>query len=526
MSKSSRWSKFVFTLLGTVCGLAVFLALGAVVFLGLRAIYKQTPAKVDQPALESTKGIILRIDPNRILRPVNPFIYGSNLMALTEFEMDVVKFAKDAGISNFRYPGSASEGYHWETGKFDHGDRYDRAPINQIDNLIKFCRLSNTAAVLQVNIETGTPDEAARWVRAMNFEKGMRVDYWELGNETYGDWDRNYMTAEEYVEVIKKYSEAMKAVDPAIKIGPNFGGPNFPDFDEALIRGAADHIDFVSYHWYPNHTGPHNPDGDTPHPRAEDIMANSLNVGYMVERMERLLERYAPHRKGKIEICFLEWDTSWDAVPSDLQFSYKGMMWSLANGIAYADTLGQFARNGISVANQYNFQSVMFGLIRGWDKEAGWGGSRWDGVTIRPKGLALKMFARYFGDILLDTQIEGSPWYEKRQDWRADSYTGKIPYVSAYVSKFEEEDKLAIVLINKHAEKNFKVEMLFEDIQPDSEGRVWVLNGPSLESQNDGSPRTVTLKDFAIRGFGETSTYTAPAHSVSLIQIGYERENS
>ncbi|MBI5874113.1 MAG: hypothetical protein HZB36_08285 [Candidatus Omnitrophica bacterium] len=524
MKRSYPKDKFISTLAGVLCG--IILALGIfsaflLYFKPWRVKSHETIVKKDEKQKDEV--LTLAIDPQEVIRPISRYIYGSSLTAKTEFEMDVTDFGKDTGITVFRYPGGAAEGYHWRTSKFDFNPRFDNAPLSNIDNVIKFCSLVGAKLVLQVNIESGTPAEAAAWVIFMNKEKGARVDYWELGNEVYGDWERNHMSGFEYAKIIHEYAAAMKAADPTIKIGANFGGPNYPDFDEILIREAADDIDFVSYHWYPNHTNESHTIEDRKHPLPEEVMANYLNVGHMADRIDKLLKKYAPKRRGKIEITFLEWDGSWDAVASDLKNEAKGMMWSLANAIFYADTLGQFALHGVTLANQYSFQEVMFGLIRGWDQEAGWGGSRWDGTTIRPKALALKLYSKFFGDIMIRSELSGSPAFFKRSDFRADSYTGEVPYVSAYASKFRGTDKLAIVLINKHPEKDFKVKIELQDFSPQPYGALWVLNGPGLEAQNDGSPGEVSLKKYKVKGMGSEIDYTIPAHSVNLLQIDKEQ---
>ncbi len=470
--------------------------------------------------------LTLRIDPSKVIKPINRMIYGSNLHPKMEFEMDVAKFGKDIGITNMRFPGGGSEGYHWKTGKADFSDRANEAPLSKIDNVTKITDIAGAKLVLQINVESGTPLEAAEWVDYMNHKSGHRVEYWELGNENYGDWSRaGYMTGEQYAKIVQEYSIAMKAVDPTIKVGASFGDANYDIFNRALVKNAADFFDFASYHWYPNHTnGEHVVEGRS-HPTPEEVMANSLAVPDVISYFNRMLQELAPDRKGKIEVAFLEWDGSWDAAPSDLNYSYQGMMWSLANAIFYADALGQFATQGINVACQYSFQEVMFGLIRGWDQQAGWGGSRWDGETVRPKALALKLFANYFGDQLILSELKGSPVYYKDRDWRADSYTGDVPYVTAYASKFSKENKVAIVLINKHATQDFKTKIDLDGVDPRSEGGLWVLNGPDLSAQNDGSPGQVKIEHFTMKKIGKSFFYMVPAHSVSLLEINLEEDS-
>jgi alpha-L-arabinofuranosidase len=459
------------------------------------------------------------VNPQNVLRQINPMIYGSNLPAKTEFEKDVASFAKDTGITIFRYPGGALEGYRWKSGVFELNERYKDAPLAKIDNVVQFAQLTNSKLLLEVNIKSASPEEAAQWVNYMNKQTNFRVDYWELGNEVYGDWDEAYMSGEEYAEIVKEFSTAMKAVDPAIKIGVNVGGTNYPDFDSAVIRLAADYFDFLSFHWYPNHVNKDHPHNNSIHPSAEDIMANAHEVSRIMERFNRLLEKHAPHRKNKIEIGFLEWDGSWDGASSDLKYEARGMIWSLANAIFHADVLGQFANHGVALSCQYTFQEIMFGMIRGWDKNAGWGGDRWDGKTIRPKTLAFKLFAKYFGDQLIESHLGGVPEYEKKADLWGDSYVGGVPYVTAYASKFSAENKIAVVFVNKHPDQAFNLMLNFANSEPSSTGKAWLLHGPALNAQNDGNPESVKIKEFNVNGINKEFYVQLPAKSVLLMQI-------
>jgi alpha-L-arabinofuranosidase len=391
-----------------------------------------------------------------------------------------------------------------------------------MENVIKFCGIAGAEIVIQVNIESGTAEEAADWVRYMNIEKGAKVTYWELGNEVYGDWDRGYMTGKDYVKVIKEYSALMKQVDPTIKIGANWGGVKYQEFDEAVAQGSFNDIDFVSYHWYPNHINNNHRYQERNHPYPEELMANSLAVEKLVKRFEEMVDKYAPQRKGKIEFTIMEWDGSWDGVASDLYYQYKGRMWSLANAIFYANALGEFAKHGVTVANQFTYQEIMFGFIRGWDVDAGWGGSHWDGETIRPKGLAFKLLARYFGDTLVESTLKGSPNYHKEADWRPDSFTGEVPYVESFVSRSSKDETLSILLTNKHEETDFTVFMTINstaELAPT--GEVWILNGPELRAQNDGSPGEVDIQKYHLSGIQNKFSYTVPAHSVNLLKIPF-----
>ncbi len=121
------------------------------------------------------------------------------------------------------------------------------------------------------NYGTGTPAEAADWVRYANVTKGYGVKYWTIGNEYYGNghygaaWeadDHADKSPTGYANGVAAYADAMKAVDPTIKVGAVLTTPaNWPDaarrrrrrrhLEPTVLSVAGPKIDFVDLHWYP-----------------------------------------------------------------------------------------------------------------------------------------------------------------------------------------------------------------------------------------------------------------------------------
>ncbi len=468
--------------------------------------------------------IVIKIDPSNELHPINRLIYGTNIAPKMESDPPIWRFIDYIGLTCFRYPGGDSPGWHWRGGYADYNEKVVNMPMGRVQAVSGFSKKTGMDIIMQINIETGTPKEAAGLVHYMNKQSDTPVTYWEIGNEAFGDWDMGYQSPLEYVQTLKNYSAAMKTIDPNIKIGANWGERYFDevDWDRTIIRGAADAIDFVSIHWYPNHTNPGNTYRGRSHPTPQEVMANSLEIPTIVERVHSIIAEEAPHRKGMIEIGFLEWDGAWDAPTANSGPDYaKGIVqWSLANAIFYADTLGQFAQNGISVATHYRFQECPYGLIRGWHPAEGGGGVKWDQKTIRPKAYAIKLFKDHFGDISIKSTVVNSPVYMKERDYWASSYAGEVPYISAYASKFEKENKLGIILINKHATDDIEVVLNFDRIgKGQYTAHQWILSGPNLMSQNDGHPGLVKIRPLNPITVSQSQTYTVPAHSIIAMEI-------
>ena len=478
---------------------------------------KNVPTNNIKSQKKITGSITIHVNPSAELKKISRLLYGSNLSPQMESEPDIIKFIQNTGISCFRFPGGGSPGYHWKSGKSDFSDRYTDTPLSDIDYAIEFSRRSNAETITQVNLESGTPKEAAEWVEYMNKKAGFRVNYWELGNEVFGDWDKAYMSADKYAKTIKEYATAMKKIDPDIKIGMNWkpAEDGFM-FNSEMLKKAGDQVDFISFHWYPNHINASHRYKGRIHPTTQEILANPLQIPIIVTNMKKM----APNA----EVTFLEWDCGWDAPNSDFPPYSQGILqWSLANALFHADALGQMALSGVTVSTQYLLQDINFGLIRGWDKEAGWGGQRWDGETIRPKAFAIELFAKHFGDILIDAKVENSPSYYKEADWWPDSYTGEVPYISCYASKFSNKNRLALVIINKHSDTDYRINIKTELLGLNPAAKLYLLNGSHILAENDGNPGMIGIKEYDVNNISNDFWYTAPAHSVSVFEIDHDK---
>jgi len=453
----------------------------------------------EQKDLGIEKAIMVQINPNKIEAKIEPRLFGSNLKVDTTHTVDTIRFAQDIGINIFRFPGGGTGGYHWKTGTFDFKTQKPYMfPFSKYDTFIEYCRRADAEAVILVNLESGTPKEAAEWVGYTNKEKEFYVKYWEIGNEPYGNWGHSFRPPIKYVENLKNYSTAMKEIDPDIKIGAAMGGDYFGDWDKTVMREAGDYMDFASYHWYPNHTSPRKKYKGASHPDPMDVMANAFYIPTLVSYFNDLVKRENPDRAGKIDIAILEWDGSWDAPSYNPEPYAQGVIqWSLANAIFYAESFAQMIKNGIILTANHDFQDTPYGLIRGHYTEEEQYNVMWDGKTIRPKALAIKMFSKYFGDMMVKTEVEGSPVYVKDPDWNPMSYSGEVPYVTVYASKTEDEKYLYIMFINRSSSDSYPADIAIRDGEYKKEVKRWILIGPYLSAQNDGNPGLVDITEDA-----------------------------
>lgn len=216
---------------------------------------------------------------------INGAVFDSSL--LTNSTRTAIR---DAGVGLLRFPGGLhSDLYHWQSHTLI---QQTLDPHNTFDAFMGLVQSTSSQAMITVNYGSGTAAEAAGWVQYANrggsgysgpvptYAGGSRtghtygITYWEIGNEVYGDgtfvtnWEYNdhERGSLAYARGVVAYSQAMKAVDPHIKIGAVLTAPGvWPDdvtsplsrrpWNQTVLSTACSALDFVVVHWYAQSPG-------------------------------------------------------------------------------------------------------------------------------------------------------------------------------------------------------------------------------------------------------------------------------
>ena len=195
-------------------------------------------------------------DPN-IIQPLQELQLGTLRYATNEYylfdpqEPNVPKVAiQDPSlwqVESFSKP----DGTWWSKLSFD---RF--MEICQATNAEPFVVVSIDAIAYRGNAPHATPEEviraAAGWVKYANLVKGYQIKHWEIGNESdIIHHDTIRWTPEQYGQTVLRLAQAMKAVDPTIKIGVN--GMRIKENDDwwdRLMPIVKDKVDFLVTHQY------------------------------------------------------------------------------------------------------------------------------------------------------------------------------------------------------------------------------------------------------------------------------------
>ena len=257
-------------------------------------------------------------------RGVNTAVWDGNVL-----DSASLAAVKNAGIKFLRYPGgSTSDVYHWQSNSVVGGYA---APGNNFDAFMNGVQSIGAQPIVTVDYGSGTPQEAAGWVQYANkggagyngpvptYAGGSStghnygIKYWEIGNEVYGNgtygasWetDNHTHTPATYATNVVAFSQAMKAVDPTIKVGAVVTAPgSWPDgvtspqpWNSTVLSTACSSIDYVIPHWYPQNPGSETDAG---------LLSDPAQIASMVSTLRSEINQYCGARASSIQILVTE----------------------------------------------------------------------------------------------------------------------------------------------------------------------------------------------------------------------------
>ncbi len=441
-----------------------------------------------------------------------------------------------------RYPGgNFVSNYHWKDGIGPKEDRkrvFEYAWLTEESNqfgtadFIEICRRLNAEPYLCINMGTGTINEAMNWVeycngtgntyyanlrRSHGYEAPFDVKYWGLGNEMFGPWQMNYLSADDYALKAMEFAKAMKWVDPSIKLVA-CGYEQKSDWNYTVIKKLWQLVDYVSAHHYSvKDWGPF--DGD-------DYLQTMCIPEYM-EKLNKLTVAAVltgmNNDSKNIKIAWDEWNMyGWLFEGVDDDESY-----TLQNAIVTACILNMFINNSdtIGMANYSTFVNIN-GAIS----------VKSDGIVERPQYHVFNLFGNNIGDTLYQTNVLGETFMIKMPNSQRlgretlninlvnpeseENDLSKINYLS--VAATGDDGYLYLSVINRHPEKNLDVEINFykNNLSLTGEAAYSIYNDNVQAANTMKNPGNVTIETTDIPVVnGNVCKFIARKHSINLLKF-------
>ena len=459
------------------------------------------------------------VDAAQTIRTIDSRHFGVNA-AIWDATFDTattIALLNEMGNRTLRYPGgSLSDEYHWQSNTTGN-NTWQWA--TSFDEFAHVATATAAQVFITVNYGSGTPTEAADWVRYANVTKGYGFKYWEIGNENYGSWETDNNTRPHdpytYANRFRDYFNQMKAVDPTIKIGAVAitGEDSYANYTDhpatnprtgqahngwtpvmlAALRTLGITPDFVIYHRYPQGPGAETDAG---------LLQSSGSWATDAADLRQQLNDYLGAAAGGVELVCTE---------NNSVYSNPGKQTtSLVNGLFLADSIGTLLktefnaviwwdmRNGQETGN--NNSSSLYG----WRLYGDYGivtGADPAGPADRYPTFYVTKLLQYFargGDRLVPASSD---------------YSLLTPYAA-----LRADGSLTVLVINKAPATAFGANITLNGYSPNG-----TLYAHSYGITQDEAARTgVGSADIALNSYsGASSTFgfTFPAYSATVLSL-------
>jgi len=421
---------------------------------------------------------------------------------------DKIRALKPAFI---RWPGgNVAQDYRWMWGI---GPRDERVTWSNLswknepepgdfgtDEFVAFVRAVGAEPSITVNVEGrgATVEEAAAWVEycngpatskygAMRAANGhpapFNVRFWEVGNEIWGDWVRGHSNAETYARNYNRYAQAMRAVDPSIKLIAV--GDNDMNWNGTVLRAAGSKIDYLAiHHYYGRREAGNDP---------LNLMARPLFFERFYRQVQQLLGELG--LDGRIKLAINEWGLD---LPIERQYSMESALYG-------ARLMNVFERSGDLVE-----MSAVSDLVNGWPGGIVQAGRH--SVFVTPIYLVNQLYSEHRGDVRLASTVNSPTFNTSAQG-------SNVPVLDASVSRTADGKTIVIKAVNTSRTGSLATTITLEGTLPAARAQLNTITAPSLATANDFSrPDAISIQTKTITS-GRRFVVTLPKHSVSVIVL-------
>ncbi|MGB7133958.1 MAG: alpha-L-arabinofuranosidase C-terminal domain-containing protein [Acidobacteriaceae bacterium] len=233
--------------------------------------------------------------------------------AVDTLDPEVIRMAAAMNMTELRFGGNFSSYYHWRDGI---GPLDKRLVAKNIawgipeynnfgtDEFLEFCRLVHAQPQFDLNMGSGTPEEAADWVKYIR-ERYQGPLILEMGNELYGRWQVGYPTVNEIAARTLAFSQAIRpfAQNATVLATGDVPG-DFEAWNAAQLSNPPGTFDLLTTHFITgtNHVRLRN---STPDFMAQAAYAVPYGIGNNFDRMQAQIDTTPGYKD--LHLAVTEW---------------------------------------------------------------------------------------------------------------------------------------------------------------------------------------------------------------------------
>lgn len=488
------------------------------------------------------------IDTNRTISEISPLLFGgfiehmgrcvyegiydpaSPLADKDGMRTDVLDALREQKYTVMRYPGgNMLSGYNWLDGVGPKNQRPRRRELawqsietNQFgtNEFMDFCRKTNIAPMMGVNMGTGTIQGAADLVEYCNAPIGSyyadlrashgytdphKVEYWCVGNEMDGPWQIGHLEAAEYGRKALEAAKMMKWQDPSIKTvlcgSSNDKMPTYPEWDRVSLEIAWEKVDYHSIHYYAG-----NWDGDT-----GSYLALPIDLENYVDTVASTLRYVKAKNRSKHDV-YLSWDEwqvwykdrtgrgNWTEAPHLSEEIYN-----LEDALLVAQWLNVFLRKSdvVKVACVAQIVNII-----------SWLQTRTDGLLKQSSFYPFMLVSNLAKGSAIDLAVT-APTYETKK-------YGAVPSLDVSASYDAATGKQAIFIVNRSQTESIVTDLVWQTAAPQGISEAWQMAGSDPKAVNSWeNPNNITAQKIAAPKISDgKATLNLPPLSFTALSVG------
>lgn len=435
--------------------------------------------------------------------------------ALDGLDPDAVAMAKALDTPLVRFGGNFTSFYHWQNGI---GPRDHRLSMrNQAwgipeyntfgtDEFLHFCRLIGAQPQVALNLGSGTPDEAAAWVKYIDDRWTQHSGLlWELGNELWGNWNLGYPTLGQLAARTGAFSQAVRKVDPQAKLIATGADPDgFEQWNAAQLGNPAGTFNYLSTHLVVTNT-------DTQMPRASadfvDAAAFALPVelGRRLEQQQQQIDAI-PAFAHNAHVAFTEW-LFIGRRPGTPNFTNMG------GAVDTAGFLNMLMRHAGTTPISDMTGIMEFAGI--WKKRGQ--------VYAAPGYWALRMYSTAHASRPVSVVTESGSYSVAHGVGRLPDIA-HVPYLDVFVALNDAGDRLTLFCVNRSLTTDIPADIHVDAFAARDGAEVQTLQADSIDGSNDeDDPDRVIPRKTGETVSGGQLHHTFPAASVTVVALQRSR---
>ncbi len=431
--------------------------------------------------------------------------------AIDGLDPDEVAMAKAMETPLVRFGGNFTSGYHWRDGV---GSREKRVNMLNIawgipeyntfgtGEFLHFCDLIGAAPQIALNLGSGTPQEAADWVRYVDEHWHQHGGlFWELGNELWGDWNVGWPTTDQIAARTLAFSQAVRAVDPSAKLIATGGDPDwFSSWNAHQLSNPAGSFDYLSTHFVVTNTQTKLAHASTDF-MTQAAFALPVELGRKLRADQQQIDEH-PAFAHRAHVAFTEW----------LFIGNRAGVPSFRNMGGAVDTAGLF--NMLMRNSDIVPISDMTGIM----EFAGIWKSRGQ-VYGAPGYYAFRMYSSGHPTTPVEAVSDAGSYSVKNGVERLPEIEN-VPYLDVTAALDDSKRTLSIFCVNRSLDTDIPADIAVQKFAGSPNAKVQTLRSASVSDENDDDDpervTPVTTQEKVAKGHMQ---HVFPHESVTVITL-------